>query len=439
MDDHQLLRDYVERQSEAAFAELVARHVNLVYGTAKRVLGDDAAAQDVVQAVFIHLARKAWTVRDGRALPGWLYRAAYRTALDAIRGEQRRRQRETAAMKLAEINASDDATWEKLAPLLDEAMQHLNRAEQDAVLFRFFEGKSIRETGAALGTTEAAAQMRVGRALEKMRAHFARGGVTVAAGALALVLSARPSEAAPVGLAARVTGPALAGAEGAGAISILARILFMSTKTKILIASVVIALVIAFLAIKLRQPQAAETLPTLSSNLNAAKATANLSPNKTPEVELPVVPAVHAKGSLSDPATPASSTSAVPTTEPAKIYAATLFVNSQIDTPLLAFKVNFGTFPTTEEGLLALIYNPNLGTDDKSWHGPYLTTDDVPLDPWGHPYQYAYPSSHGQKSGKYDVWSMGPDGISGTADDICNWGEGSGDSAIQKAKATLDK
>jgi len=302
MDDHELLREYVERQSEAAFAELVARHVNLVYGTARRVVGDPAAAQDVVQGVFIHLARKAWTVRDGRALPGWLYRAAYRTALDAIRGEQRRRQRETEAMKLAEINSADEAAWEKLAPLLDEAMQHLNRAEQDAVVFRFFEGKTMRETGAALGTTEAAAQMRVNRALEKMRAHFARGGVTVAAGALALVLSARPSEAAPTGLAARVTGPSLAGGGGTGVGLVLARILFMSTKTKVLAAVVLVALAIAIFVLNFSRLPSTALLPNSSGNSVSLKTESNSLLDKSQAVALPVVAAVPAKTGTNDAA-----------------------------------------------------------------------------------------------------------------------------------------
>ena len=77
-DDETLLREYVERRSERAFAELVARYLPLVHGVAARVVGERQAAQDVAQGVFIQLARKAWMVRTGGALPGWLYRAAHR-------------------------------------------------------------------------------------------------------------------------------------------------------------------------------------------------------------------------------------------------------------------------------------------------------------------------------------------------------------------------
>jgi RNA polymerase sigma factor (sigma-70 family) len=254
MDDRELLREYVERQSEKAFSELVARHVNLVYATALRVVGEPAAAQDVVQTVFILLARKAWTVRDGNALLGWLYRAAYRAALDAARSDQRRRQRETEAMILTEQNSTSPEAWEKLAPLLDEAMQRLNRAEQDAVLLRYFEGKTLRETGAALGVSEPAAQMRVSRALDKMRAHFARGGVTVAAGALATVLATNTGKAAPVDLAARVTGPSLAGAGSSGIGATLLKILYMSTKTKVILAVVILTIIGTTITISLQSP-----------------------------------------------------------------------------------------------------------------------------------------------------------------------------------------
>jgi len=105
-----------------------------------------------------------------------------------------------------------------------------------------------------------------------------------------------------------------------------------------------------------------------------------------------------------------------------------LFVTSEVDTPLMAYKLNTGDYPTTQQGLQALITQP-VGV--KGWQGPYFNKDwkgphlnpikTVPLDPWGHPYQYAYPSTHHQPAGKYDCWSLGPDGIDGTADDIGNW------------------
>ena len=103
MDNHQLLQEYVEGQSEAAFAELVSRHVDLVYSTALRIVHDPAQAEDVAQLVFIKLARKAGSIRT-ETLPGWLYRVAHDHAANAIRSEEARRNRETEAMNLADSN-----------------------------------------------------------------------------------------------------------------------------------------------------------------------------------------------------------------------------------------------------------------------------------------------------------------------------------------------
>ncbi len=91
------------------------------------------------------------------------------------------------------------------------------------------------------------------------------------------------------------------------------------------------------------------------------------------------------------------------------------FVNGSLSTPMMTFKLAMGRYPTTEEGLNALLQAPD-GTEDR-WTGPYVR--DLPKDPWGNPYQYACPATK-SKDG-YDIWSMGPDGKSGTDDDIGNW------------------
>jgi general secretion pathway protein G len=101
----------------------------------------------------------------------------------------------------------------------------------------------------------------------------------------------------------------------------------------------------------------------------------------------------------------------------AQVDTARLFINTSIKVPLFSYRAHMGDYPTTQEGLQALVTPPS-GKADR-WRGPYVEPAKVPLDPWGEPYHYAYPGSH-NKDG-YDLWSAGPDHQSGTDDDIGNW------------------
>ena len=104
----------------------------------------------------------------------------------------------------------------------------------------------------------------------------------------------------------------------------------------------------------------------------------------------------------------------------AQIKTTQLQVRDSMRAPLTAYRIAMGDYPTTAEGLQALIAPPGGKTD--RWTGPYLEPAKVPTDHWGEPLQYAYPGSR-NKSG-YDIWSKGPDKQSGTADDIGNWDTG---------------
>jgi len=97
---------------------------------------------------------------------------------------------------------------------------------------------------------------------------------------------------------------------------------------------------------------------------------------------------------------------------------ARLFVNQSLKTTLGQYQLNVGSFPSTAEGLDALRTAPP--GKAARWRGPYVEENLwPPLDPWGNPYQYQYPGT--KNAGSYDLWSMGPDGQNGTADDIGNW------------------
>ena len=213
-EDAELLRRYADEKSEAAFAELVRRHLNLVYSVALRqVAGDAHLAEDVTQQVFTALARKAGVLAQRPALSGWLYRSTHFAASDVVRAERRRRTREQEAHTMDSIINSPPAMadWDKLRPVLDDAIAELPEPDRDAVSLRFLEGRSFAEVGTKLRLSENAARMRVERALDKLHAALSRRGVTSTAAALGVALANQAAVAAPAGLAASVTGAALAG------------------------------------------------------------------------------------------------------------------------------------------------------------------------------------------------------------------------------------
>ena len=241
-DDAELLRLYAEERSEQAFGELVKRYVDLVYSAAIRRVGNDThLAEDVAQTVFTALARKARAIPSDVVLGGWLYRHACLVAAQTVRSESRRRVREDHAATMNALNADTDPLWEQLAPLLDEALQRLGVHDRDAIVLRYFQGQDLRGVGTALGVGEEAARKRVSRALEKLREHFKRRGLTLSTAALAALLAGNAVTAAPSGVAASISAAALAGVavNGWTALTIFK---FMSmTKLKIGIAGAVLA------------------------------------------------------------------------------------------------------------------------------------------------------------------------------------------------------
>ena len=230
-EDADLLRQYVDQGSEAAFAELVRRHLGLVYHAALRqTAGDTQCAQDVAQEVFTSLARKARALAQRPTLAGWLHTSTRYAVLQAQRTARRRqaREQEVYAMSERQSHGTDGADWEHLKPLVDEALEALSERDREAVLLRYFEGRPFAEVGAKLAVTEDAARIRVDRALDKLRVVLARHGVTSTAAALAMALANQAGAAVPAGLAATVTSGALA----AGAAPALIYTLMNLTKLK---------------------------------------------------------------------------------------------------------------------------------------------------------------------------------------------------------------
>ena len=165
MRDWEQLADYIERADESAFAEIVRRHLDLIYSAAVRQTSNPTAAEEITQSVFVLLAEKAHTLRPTGSLAAWLYGAARLKGLEYLRMESKRRARE---QKIVEMNASqledeDESpiNWEQLSPLLENAMGELGETDRAAVLMRYFQNAPYREVGDTLGLSEDAARKRV--------------------------------------------------------------------------------------------------------------------------------------------------------------------------------------------------------------------------------------------------------------------------------------
>ncbi|MBL9188156.1 MAG: sigma-70 family RNA polymerase sigma factor [Opitutaceae bacterium] len=239
--DHDLLRCYAAENSEAAFAALVERHLNLTYSVARRITRSPQLAEEVAQAVFLDLARHARALKPDTPLVAWLHVVSRRTAIDTVRRESRRQAREAAAALLTEdaaMNPTPDP-WPVIEPLLDEAVESLDATDRHAILLRYFQNKSLREVGAALGTSDDAAQKRVSRALDQLRTFLIRRGVTVSAAAFATHLPAHAILTAPAGLAGLISSAVFSGT----AIATTASVAVMSLAQKALVAAGVAALV----------------------------------------------------------------------------------------------------------------------------------------------------------------------------------------------------
>jgi uncharacterized protein (TIGR03435 family) len=210
-NDTTLIQEYADRDSEMAFAELVHRHINLVYSVALRFTGNSQDAQDVAQAVFIILAQKAGSLRQRTTLTGWLYETTRFTARQLLRTRARRHAREQEHYVNSTLNdANTNSVWQQLAPLLEEAMTQLSEKERTLIALRFFERKSAVETAALLGIQEPAARKRVERAVEKLRRFFTKRGVTPTADTLTAAISANSVQAAPAGLVKTISAVAAA-------------------------------------------------------------------------------------------------------------------------------------------------------------------------------------------------------------------------------------
>lgn len=203
------LREYAQTGSEKAFAALVSLHINLVYSVAIRQVRNPQLAEEVTQAVFIILARKAKSLGAKAILSSWLCQTARYVSASALRTERRRQLHEQEVRMQSTLETPEADAWTQVAPHLDEALSCLPQKEHSAIVLRFLEGKDLKAVGAMMGTSEDAARMRINRGIEKMRRFFARKGVTLPTSAIFGAVSAYSVQAAPAALAKSVAAVAI--------------------------------------------------------------------------------------------------------------------------------------------------------------------------------------------------------------------------------------
>ncbi|MCF6286685.1 MAG: sigma-70 family RNA polymerase sigma factor, partial [Candidatus Hydrogenedentes bacterium] len=206
MSDTELWQAWRERGDAEAFTTLVDRYLDMVYATARRILGNSHDAEDVAQECFISLLRGRVTVQD--PLGPWLHRVTRNRALDKIKGEQRRRDRERVFHD--ENPHVDESAIDDLLEHVDAAIDALPTDLRDAVIGRFLEGKTNQALGEAMGVGESTIRFRVNKGVEQIREALKKQGLIVTAAALGVFLETNLADAAPLVLRQTVTKVALA-------------------------------------------------------------------------------------------------------------------------------------------------------------------------------------------------------------------------------------
>lgn len=231
-DDKELVRDYLTQGSDAAFRALVSRHIDLVYATALRQMGEAEVAEEITQNVFVALARKAPRLAGRQTLAGWLYRTTLLETKARIRAELRRRRREEKALEISILERQGVSPLEEMAPLLDEGLLNLKEHDRTALVLRFLENRSLREVGEALGIDEDAARKRVSRALERLARFFRGQGFATSVAATSATLLTGAAKAAPAPAAIYAAQAGLAAGGNASGLNLLLTHFMALTKTQ---------------------------------------------------------------------------------------------------------------------------------------------------------------------------------------------------------------
>ena len=221
LSDLALVHQFAAERNERAFASLLRRHGPMVYGVGRRVLRHSEDAEDVFQAAFLLLARKAASIRKGESVGSWLHGVSYHLAirLAAQRMGRKRHEREAAAMHSREHG--DESVLPELENALDEALQQLPEIYRQALVTCYLEGKSHEEAARILACPVATLRSRLARGRQRLHSILARKGVALSAAALGGALSTHAADAAKMLPLLRTTLEAslqFAAGKGAGAV-----------------------------------------------------------------------------------------------------------------------------------------------------------------------------------------------------------------------------
>jgi RNA polymerase sigma factor (sigma-70 family) len=220
--DRELLEHFCARRDEAAFAQLLRRHGPMVLGVGSRLLCREEA-EDVFQATFLLLARKAPTVCGRESVGGWLHRVAYHLALKARARAARRRAHERRAGRMRKTAATVESAWQELREVLDQALQGLPEKYRAALLLCYLEGRTQEEAARLLGCPLGTVRSRLARGRKALQDYLTRRGLALPAAALVTALAASGAAGAvPAGLLKPTLEAGLrfaAGAKAAGLVS----------------------------------------------------------------------------------------------------------------------------------------------------------------------------------------------------------------------------
>jgi RNA polymerase sigma factor (sigma-70 family) len=271
--DAELLNDFVANASEAAFATLVERHIGLVYSAAFRQLNDSHLAEDVAQAAFVLLARKAPAISRRTILAGWLYRTAQNISRDVLKSETRRRKREELATQPENAVSHSDLKWDQSANQLDHALAGLGERDRAAVLLRYFENKSLKEVGEEIRCSEEAARKRIDRGVAKLRKYFKGKNGVAPAVRIEELLKVGNAHEAPPGAVLRATTAALADGVGlsTSVVKSALQFMFLAKLKKIVGVAALVPILLLFGSFHLEKPTMPVAEDIVRAHLIASK------------------------------------------------------------------------------------------------------------------------------------------------------------------------